>query len=283
MMNRRRRDESSSLPMKEWSNGEYLKVSKKRGPFRRVERILHSVVATGMIVSLYSGARSLEASPPKKENFPRVVQIEMTSSSAKVSEWKSKSANIGGGDSSMGGRRIKRPMASDQYLEDLLDSKDYGKSLVEPLEIDDCVAQYEWQISMRVDCNSIHEIDLANPMVPTMGEKGEAYRVGGGYWRDVWAIPNGARREQQIFKTIRYTHEITPRNLDRHRRDAVAMERLVSSPHVVDIYGFCGNTGIFEFASGGDLAAAMFPKKKEDQQSKSSRNRLTKIQKLRIG
>jgi serine/threonine protein kinase len=52
---------------------------------------------------------------------------------------------------------------------------------------------------------------------------------------------------------MRYEHEYEERNYDRHRRDAVAAERLAGSPYVMDIYGFCGNSGIFEFADGGSL------------------------------
>lgn len=58
----------------------------------------------------------------------------------------------------------------------------------------------------------------------------------------------------------RYSHSFEDRNYDRHRRDAVAMERLTSSQYVVDIYGFCGNSASFEFAEGGDLDYALWPK-----------------------
>ena len=37
------------------------------------------------------------------------------------------------------------------------------------------------------------------------------------------------------------------RNLDRHRRDALSMERLTSSPNIIDIYGYCANTVWTEF------------------------------------
>ena len=33
-----------------------------------------------------------------------------------------------------------------------------------------------------------------------------------------------------------------------HRRDAVAMERLTSSPYVMDIYGYCGQSAMTELA-----------------------------------
>ena len=42
-------------------------------------------------------------------------------------------------------------------------------------------------------------------------------------------------------------HDVDDRNLDRHRRDALAMERLTSSPNIIDIYGYCANTVWTEF------------------------------------
>ena len=56
------------------------------------------------------------------------------------------------------------------------------------------------------------------------------------------------------LKTIRYEHDYTERNFHRHERDAIVAERLTASPRVTDIHAFCGNSGYFEFASGGSLA-----------------------------
>jgi hypothetical protein len=46
-----------------------------------------------------------------------------------------------------------------------------------------------------------------------------------------------------VLKTLRFEHEFDLRNWDRHRRDAIAMERLTSSRFVLDIYTSCGNSG----------------------------------------
>ena len=83
-----------------------------------------------------------------------------------------------------------------------------------------------------------------------------------GYWRDVWKVtvdyPPG-HKDVIIFKTQRYEHDFEPRNWDRHRRDAVVMDELTYSKHIMDIYGFCGSAGVFEFAGGGDLDSALWP------------------------
>lgn len=94
-----------------------------------------------------------------------------------------------------------------------------------------------------------------------------------GYWRDVWQLTDHQINEgwdttattatattgfNFVFKTQRYEHAFVDRNFDRHRRDAVAMERLTASPFIMDIYGFCGTSGVFEFADGGSLDGALW-------------------------
>jgi hypothetical protein len=54
------------------------------------------------------------------------------------------------------------------------------------------------------------------------------------------------------------------------------MERLTKSNFVVDIYGFCGNSGLFEFADGGDIKDALFPRSHK-------KSKMTQLDKLRIG
>ena len=92
--------------------------------------------------------------------------------------------------------------------------------------------------------------------------------IANGGWRSVWSFIHegeGVLSETKdadpldqrfVMKTLLYRKEAIPRNIDRHRRDAMAMERLTSSRNIVNIYGFCGNSGVFEFADGGDLDAA---------------------------
>ena len=82
-----------------------------------------------------------------------------------------------------------------------------------------------------------------------------------GYWRDVWLTRSyltNTQKETIILKTLRWEHEYEDRNYDRHRRDAVSMEHLTSSPRVIDIYGYCGNSGLSEFAPGGDIELGLW-------------------------
>ena len=82
---------------------------------------------------------------------------------------------------------------------------------------------------------------------------------------------------------MRYEHEFEERNFDRHRRDALASERLSSSASIVDIFSFCGNTGVYEFVSGGDINDAIWPLEDEKGNVTMSSNALSKMERLDIG
>jgi serine/threonine protein kinase len=87
--------------------------------------------------------------------------------------------------------------------------------------------------------------------------------VAQGFWRSVWAVypprrdiissnhqsTSGKAVEPNVvvLKTMRRSHDLSTRNYERHRRDAIVMEQLTSSPYVMDIYGFCGNSVLTEY------------------------------------
>lgn len=111
-----------------------------------------------------------------------------------------------------------------------------------------CEYSTDWQFAYHPSCNSIHETDL-NDL-----SSGEVTMVNNGAFRDVWRIRefDGAYR---VMKTLRLIEKrkFDQRNFDRHRRDALAFEQLVGSPYVVDIFGHCSNSAVFDFCDGGDL------------------------------
>ena len=166
----------------------------------------------------------------------------------------------------------------------LLNSESYDDHKADDFEDENCTKLYDWQLLSYPSCNIVLEQDLTDfssfegsadsendsddsnsgsePEEETNNVKVRI--LGNGYWRDVWQLTNvnpslslsasssSYTTTKTILKTMRYTHDYTERNYDRHRRDGVAMERLSASPHIVDIYGFCGNSGVFQFADGGD-------------------------------
>eukprot|EP00934_Nitzschia_sp_Nitz4_P003710 Nitzschia sp. Nitz4//scaffold276_size25055//23011//24189//NITZ4_008344-RA/size25055-processed-gene-0.20-mRNA-1//-1//CDS//3329545334//3700//frame0 len=92
--------------------------------------------------------------------------------------------------------------------------------------------------------------------------------VGSGLWRDVFllndtlsfpavtmasdtTIFDSQIQTKLILKMMRTEHDATQRNWDRHRREAMAMERLSSNPNIVQLFGYCSNTVLTEHAPTG--------------------------------
>jgi hypothetical protein len=166
---------------------------------------------------------------------------------------------------------------------------------LDTVENETCRLRYAWQKTSFPTCNVIHEFDGAAPWTASsrvrnkMGSgtsssvigRHKLYRmIGYGFWRDVWIVhgPSATMAETAIFKTMRWIHDYTPRNYDRMRRDAVAMERLSASPFIVDLYAYCGTSSFSEYGNGGDIPDALWPRGRNQDGSS-----LTQTDKLRIG
>jgi len=140
-----------------------------------------------------------------------------------------------------------------------------AKHAHDPFETGDCAAMQSWQMMSFPSCNFVHEVDLT--------DKREKL-INGGHFRDVWEV-NDWDGSSMVLKTLVYDKDFDFRNYDRHRRDALAMERLSKSKHIPNIYGYCANTGIFDLSEGDDLAYFL------SSISKGERS-ITKIERLRI-
>ncbi len=160
---------------------------------------------------------------------------------------------------------------------------------------------YSWQTYSFPNCNDVHEIDLRyalhlsrrGEVIPAdLGEgdksghewkqddKEKARRMGylgSGLWRQVWKVHPRMDGEDAVLKVMKSEHEIDRRNFDRHRRDSLVMERLTSSPYVVSIFGFCGNTVLTQHG-GMTLDEYIF----EDVKVVEKYNRNTQQGKLRL-
>ena len=150
----------------------------------------------------------------------------------------------------------------------LKNSKDYKRRLADPIETNDCKAQYDWQLLSFPTCNLVHEVaDLTNLLYTHKRKSGKQVRlIGNGYYRDVWTVrQEGLNNTHVVVKTLRYAHDYSSRNYDRHKRDAIVMDRLSNSPHILDIYGYCGNSGLFEYADGGSVSRLLISAKRNDE------------------
>lgn len=63
----------------------------------------------------------------------------------------------------------------------------------------------------------------------------------------------GQRRidESVVLKTQRLERDVLPEYYELHQRDALAMERLTLSSHILNIYGYCGKSAINELSNFG--------------------------------
>lgn len=108
-----------------------------------------------------------------------------------------------------------------------------------------------WHSYSFQTCNEIHGIDLKDMILRGNGKDNNPHGFGfvaAGLWRSVYVVSARDAQEVSVLKVMKGEHSVDARNIDRHRRDALVMERLTGSPNVVDIYGFCGNTVLTEFA-----------------------------------
>mmetsp|Transcript_33388 Transcript_33388/g.38688 ORF Transcript_33388/g.38688 Transcript_33388/m.38688 type:complete len:732 (+) Transcript_33388:413-2608(+) len=132
----------------------------------------------------------------------------------------------------------------------------------QPYEEGDCVPHHNWQTTFHPTCNDIHSagFGITAPPVEDGHEVEESAYLFGvkGWWRHAWKhekksilIPGSS--EVTVLKTLRYTHNFEDNFYEHNRVDAVAMERLTHSPHIIDIYNFCGQSVVTEFANGPSL------------------------------
>lgn len=123
----------------------------------------------------------------------------------------------------------------------------------EKFEDGNCKAMHRWQLDSFPTCNILHETDMSN-----------LFHIAQGSYRDVWVMEevDGTRFS---VKTLVYKRTFTYREYDRHRRDAISMSLLTSSNHIPNIYGYCTNSGLFDYSPGGSLEDHIEIQEKEKQ------------------
>jgi hypothetical protein len=161
-----------------------------------------------------------------------------------------------------------------------------------------CELDPDWQTpesnSKLLSCQLLHELDLSEALSSAHSARSSSRRrrslsssahLGSGLWRDVWKIrdnmmPNNNNITQDensfvVLKTMKLEHEVVHRNLERHRREAATMSRLTKSPHVADLYAYCGNSILTEFATQ-DLSRALNTKSGRDTNDSHTERRKIK-------
>jgi len=140
-----------------------------------------------------------------------------------------------------------------------------------PYEDEECAPMADWQTTYNPSCNGMHELDVENGYDEREGKDLLLFGTGG-FWRNAWKLdlpdhnatataPAGSA-ETFVLKTLKYEHNFEDNFEEHDRIDAVALERLTSSPHVINIYGFCGHSVISEYADGPRLGTLADKSKK---------------------
>lgn len=142
--------------------------------------------------------------------------------------------------------------------------------------------QPSWKSDYYPNCNSFHEFDLSRSF-----SEYDSHSFGRGSYRDTWLVETTRAREDWVLKMIRYKRKFGGKELDLVQKDALVMEKLASSPRIVDIYGHCAtslNVEAMNHKFYRDLIPRHRNKLREDWDVKiaKSRNKLTNTDKLRL-
>ena len=156
-----------------------------------------------------------------------------------------------------------------------------------------CELDPTWQTpdsnSRLLSCQILHELDLTEALASSSKSGSSSRRrryllssahLGSGLWRDVWKVRDNHIDESNhdlntkyvVLKTMKSEHEVIPRNLERHRREASSLDTLTSSQYVTDLYGYCGNSILTEFATQ-DLSHALNKNKNKNNKINDSERR----------
>lgn len=149
----------------------------------------------------------------------------------------------------------------------ILDSSDERLRLMEirePYTTEECVPMQDWQTTSHPSCNEMHQLPLADLGVD---DDMDFLLVGTkGYWRHAWRVNFQDNADTVVLKTLKFEHNFEDAHFEHDRVDAVAMERLSSSKHVINIFGFCGHSVMTEYADGTSIGKLVEKAKKKPLQ-----------------
>ena len=154
-------------------------------------------------------------------------------------------------------------MMTDDFREQLEDSRDYNKKARDPLYEGDCEPMRPWQEQVFPNCNRFHELDISTAHSSWLvedkgkfeGRIGRRFgKINSGGYNDVFRFHLDPPTEEDIvLKALNYGTSFTDRNFDRVRRDALIAERGTFSKYMVDINGHCGLSLLTPYGSQGTL------------------------------
>lgn len=145
---------------------------------------------------------------------------------------------------------------NDNVNQELLDPPRESWSYTSSIFNDTCEPAFDWQVSQYPNCNSLHEVDLRDSTITgALHTSNHAYDSFQPHskleTRALWAIRHS--RRALMLSTVRKKQEMDEVDYERHRLSSMTYERLTSSPHVLNIFTYCGLSSITEQADDIDL------------------------------
>jgi len=139
-------------------------------------------------------------------------------------------------------------------------NSDNDPALLYPFErpfYEECVPMMDWQRQSFPNCNTLHETSV-DKAISVADDDNTDYDDDilsllslEGSWRSVWRLHRPFTDDTVVLKLLRYPQrKFDHLSYEHHRVDALAMERLTKSPYIVDIFGYCGQSVLTEYATG---------------------------------
>lgn len=134
-----------------------------------------------------------------------------------------------------------------------------------------------WHRYIFPNCNTFHEISMY-----------ETEGVSHGHYRNVLKL-NHTYSGEVVLKVLRVERGYNTENYEYVKNDALVMERLTSSPRIVDMYGHCGSS-ILQETLEHDIESLVVPepgwlknnRTLNDEHDVDPQNKFTPLQKLSI-
>lgn len=135
-------------------------------------------------------------------------------------------------------REIKNEVKEEELMKD-----QFRNSRSLPIDDAPCIPMEEWQTLARPTCNVMHEISMTNDVSTLLG-------IGG--WRLAWKIlkeVGDGDEDLIVLKTLNTRTRFDEVTFYQHFVDAAVSNHFSSSKYTLDVYGFCGQSILNEFAS----------------------------------
>lgn len=105
--------------------------------------------------------------------------------------------------------------------------------------------QPDWGSRFFPNCNAMHETDFSGDLQAESDCC--SYLIDCGQYRDAWVVNSASSQEMFVIKSLRMKHDFSIKSIHQILLDAIVMERLTSSPRIVNIYGLCGTSVSVEY------------------------------------